>query len=132
MSWNFQIFNKFQNFHKTCSHHVNLLKSTFSNGWSPSVPNKYISFIQSGCGTKNPRKRFTLPVHSHKNYEPLNSQTTLGVQRANGSAGNRSNNFPPRYLERPKCSLALGRWPRAIEHIGLCQYLGKNILILFH
>ena len=32
--------------------------------WSPSVPNKYKTFIQSGHGTKNPRKRFTLPVHS--------------------------------------------------------------------
>ena len=31
---------------------------------SPSVPNKYKTFIQSGRGTKNPRKRFTLPVHS--------------------------------------------------------------------
>jgi hypothetical protein len=34
------------------------------------------TFIQSGLGTKNPRKRFTLPVHSLKNYGPLNSQTT--------------------------------------------------------
>jgi hypothetical protein len=34
------------------------------------------TFIQSGRGTKNPRKRFTLPVHSLKNYGPLNSQTT--------------------------------------------------------
>jgi hypothetical protein len=41
-----------------------------------SVPNKYKTFIQSGRGTKNPRKRFTLPVHSLKNYGPLNSQTT--------------------------------------------------------
>ena len=32
--------------------------------WSPSVPNKYKSFIHSGRGTKNPQKRFTLPVHS--------------------------------------------------------------------
>jgi hypothetical protein len=44
--------------------------------WSPSVPNKYKTFIQSGRGTKSPRKRFTLPVHSLKNYGPLNSQTT--------------------------------------------------------
>ena len=43
---------------------------------SPSVPNKYKTFIQSGRGTKNPRKRFTLPVHSLKNYGPLNSRTT--------------------------------------------------------
>jgi hypothetical protein len=28
------------------------------------ILNKYKTFIQSGCGTKNPRKRFTLPVHS--------------------------------------------------------------------
>jgi hypothetical protein len=40
------------------------------------VPNKYKTFIQFGRGTKNPRKRFTLPVHSLKNYGPLNSQTT--------------------------------------------------------
>ena len=32
--------------------------------WSPSVPNKYKTNIQSGRGTKNPRKRLTLPVHS--------------------------------------------------------------------
>ena len=44
--------------------------------WSPSVLNKYKTVIQSGRGTKNPRKRFTLPVHSLKNYGPLNSQTT--------------------------------------------------------
>jgi hypothetical protein len=44
--------------------------------WSPSVPNKYKTLIQSGHGIKNPRKRFTLPVHSLKNYGPLNSQTT--------------------------------------------------------
>jgi hypothetical protein len=36
----------------------------------------YKTFIQSGRGTKNPRKRFTLPDHSLKNYGPLNSQTT--------------------------------------------------------
>ena len=47
-----------------------------NRGWSPSVLNKYKTFIQSGRGTKNPRKRFTLPVHSLKNYGPLNSQTT--------------------------------------------------------
>jgi hypothetical protein len=46
-------------------------------GWSQSVPNKYKTFIQSGRGTKNQRKkRITLPVHSLKNYGPLNSQTT--------------------------------------------------------
>ena len=28
------------------------------------------TFIQSGLGNKNPRKRFTLPVHSLKNYGP--------------------------------------------------------------
>ena len=44
--------------------------------WSPSVPNKYKTFIQSGRGTKNPRKRFTLPVHSLNNYGPLNIQTS--------------------------------------------------------
>jgi hypothetical protein len=44
--------------------------------WRPSVPNKYKTFIQSGRETKNPRKRFTLPVDSLKNYGPLNSQTT--------------------------------------------------------
>ena len=43
---------------------------------TPSVPNKYKTFIQFSRGTKNPRKRFTLPVHSLKNYGPLNSQTT--------------------------------------------------------
>jgi hypothetical protein len=42
----------------------------------PSFPNKYKTFIQSGRGAKNPRKRFTLPVNSLKNYGPLNSQTT--------------------------------------------------------
>jgi hypothetical protein len=31
--------------------------------------------------TKNPRKRFTLPVHSLKNYGPLNSQTTGKVEQ---------------------------------------------------
>jgi hypothetical protein len=31
------------------------------------------TLIQSGRRTKNPRKRFTLPVHSLKNYGPLNS-----------------------------------------------------------
>jgi hypothetical protein len=41
-----------------------------------TVPNKYKTFIQYGRGTKNLRKRFTLPVHSLKNYGPLNSQTT--------------------------------------------------------
>ena len=40
----------------------------------PSFPNKYKTFIQSGRGAKNPRKRFTLPVNSLKNYGPLNSQ----------------------------------------------------------
>ena len=39
-----------------------------------SVPNKYKTFIQSGRGTQNPRKRFILPIHSLKNYGPLNSQ----------------------------------------------------------
>ena len=34
--------------------------------WSPSAPNKYKTFIQSGRGTNNPRKRFT----------SLNSQIT--------------------------------------------------------
>ena len=48
-----------------------------NRGWSPSVPNKYKTFVQSGRETKNPRKkRITLPVHSLKNYGPLNSQTT--------------------------------------------------------
>jgi hypothetical protein len=32
--------------------------------------------VQSSRGTKSPRKRFTLPVHSLKNYGPLNSQPT--------------------------------------------------------
>jgi hypothetical protein len=50
--------------------------------WSPNVPNKYKTFIQSGCGTKNQRKRFTLPGHSLKNYEPLNSQTTGKFQNS--------------------------------------------------
>ena len=31
-----------------------------------------IKLIQSSRGTKNPRKRFTLPVHSLRNYGPLN------------------------------------------------------------
>ena len=44
--------------------------------WSPSIPSKHKTFIQSGLGTKNPRKRFTLPVHSLNNYGPLNSETT--------------------------------------------------------
>jgi hypothetical protein len=44
--------------------------------WSQSVPNKHKTFIQSGRGTKNPRKRFTLLVHRLKNYGPLNSQAT--------------------------------------------------------
>ena len=37
--------------------------------WSLSVPNKYKTFIQSACGTKNPRKRLTLPVHSLKTMD---------------------------------------------------------------
>ena len=61
----FEIFKFFENFRVFVNRRCN-----------PSVPNKYKTFIQSGRGTKNPRKRFTLPVHSHKNYEPLNSQTT--------------------------------------------------------
>ena len=32
------------------------------------------TFIQSGLGNKNLRKRFTLPVHSLKNYGPLNGK----------------------------------------------------------
>jgi hypothetical protein len=44
--------------------------------WRPSVPNKYKTFIQSGHGTKNLQKPFTLLVHSLKNYGSLNSQTT--------------------------------------------------------
>ena len=52
-------------------------KSVFVNRrWSPSVPNKYKIFIQSGHRTKNLRKRFTFPIHGLKNYGPLNSQTT--------------------------------------------------------
>jgi hypothetical protein len=35
----------------------------------------FIGFYH-GRGTKNPRKRFPLPVHSLKNYGSLNSQTT--------------------------------------------------------
>ena len=46
-----------------------------NRGWSPSVPNKNKTVIQSGSGTKNPRKRFTLSVHSLKNYGRLDSQT---------------------------------------------------------
>jgi hypothetical protein len=61
----FEIFKFFENF-----------RVFVNRRWSPSVPNKYKTFIQSGRGTKNPRKRFTLPVHSLKNYGPLNSQTT--------------------------------------------------------
>ena len=48
----------------------------YENFESSSVPNKYKTFIQSGHGTKNLRKRFILPIHSLKNYGPLNSQTT--------------------------------------------------------
>jgi hypothetical protein len=34
----------------------------------------YKTFIQSGLGNKNPRQRFTLSVHSFKNYGPLNGE----------------------------------------------------------
>jgi hypothetical protein len=32
------------------------------------------TFIQSGLGNKNPRKRFTLPIHSLKIYGRLNGE----------------------------------------------------------
>ena len=60
--WNLEIFENFRVF--------------VDRRWSPSVPNRYKTFIQSGRETKNPRKRFTLSVDSLKNYGPLNSQTT--------------------------------------------------------
>ena len=68
---NFRILKFFENFEI-----LKFLKKfrVFVN--SPSVPNKYKTFIQSSRGTKSPRKRFTLPIHSLKNYGPLNSQTT--------------------------------------------------------
>ena len=31
----------------------------------------------------------------------------------------------PSVSETPKCSIALGRWPRAIEHLGVSDTLGK-------
>ena len=73
--WNFMKFNENWNFWNF----LKILKNfrVFVNRrWSPSVPNKYKTFIQSSRGTKSPRKRFTLPIHSLKNYGPLNSQTT--------------------------------------------------------
>ena len=63
--WNYEILKFCENF-----------RVFVNRRWSPRVPNKHKTFIRSGRGTKNPRKRFTLPVHSLKNYGPLNSQTT--------------------------------------------------------
>jgi hypothetical protein len=57
LDWKFWNLMKFFKFLKNFRVFVN-------RRWSPSVPNKYKTFIQSGRGTKNPRKRFTLPVHS--------------------------------------------------------------------
>ena len=57
--WNFLKFLKFWNFKKNFRVFVN-------RRWSPSVPNKYKTFIQSGRGIKNPRKRFTLPFLKFK------------------------------------------------------------------
>ena len=48
------------------------------------------TFIQCGRGTKNPRKRFSLPVHSLKNYGPLNSQTT---EKGKIKGNNKISNF---------------------------------------
>ena len=48
------------------------------------------TFIQSGRGTKNTRKRFSLPVHSLKNYGPLNSQTT---EKGEIKGNNKISNF---------------------------------------
>ena len=81
---NFQILWKFSNIWNYMKFYENwfflifwkISEFSLIRRWSPSVPNKYKTFIQSGRGTKNPRKRFTLPLHSLKNYRPLNSQTT--------------------------------------------------------
>ena len=66
-----------------------LKNSVFVNRrWSPSVSNKYKTFIQSSRGTKSPRKRFTLPVHSLEKYGPLNCQTTGKEKNSNFNVGN--------------------------------------------
>jgi hypothetical protein len=75
------ILLKFWNFFKNFIVFVN-------RRWSPSVPNKYKTFIQSCLGTTNPRKQFTLPVHSLKNYGPLNSQTTGKEKNSNFNVEN--------------------------------------------
>ena len=74
-------FLKFWNFFKNFRVFVN-------RRWSPSVPNKCKTFIQSCLGTTNPRKQFTLPVHSLKNYGPLNSQTTGKEKNSNFNVEN--------------------------------------------
>jgi hypothetical protein len=76
-----QKFLKFWNFFKNFRVFVN-------RRWSPSVPNKCKTFIQSCLGTTNPRKQFTLPVHSLKNYGPLNSQTTGKEKNSNFNVEN--------------------------------------------
>ena len=68
--WNFmktEFFWKFWNLVKILNLFENF-RVFVNRRWSPSVPNKYKTFILSVRGTKNPWKRLTLPVHSLKNY----------------------------------------------------------------